>query len=685
MKVIFFMMFIFFLNFSSYANALLVPSPFRSSIWDNIPAIIFKSSIQEERGSSSSVAMNNKRLQLETANEEGKNNYDGSFLSQILDDLIFQENDMMPVEKINDQIYNADELDPERSSRAQRLKLKSKRYNMLKDVSDLIDARDQKAIEKAMSTTKRFIEWNEEALDEDVDYKPIIQAFNLWLQAISKTSTSEKKGEEAEAVLSEMKKHCAPTVISYTIAITAYSDFPQHAERLFFELLERQQSVDPSLVITSSITTDAVLHSWAKQGTEKSAERAHMILERLEQWKATAVDGVQNNVETTSHTYSIVMHAYSKIGNVQQVEAMLAKRIAEDGKLGESMVDTILYNVAIKAWAVSKNPRAGSRATALLNQMKKTGIKADIITYNSVLSAWSKSSGHINAAVEAEKILQELIVTSKSNPDAPQPNTISYNTVLHAWSQSPQDIAVQRASNMLEYMIRSQDPPPDIYSFTSVLNVLAKSKVDPDKAVKARMLLDKLLQLSERKKELKPSVIAFNIVLNACAFSGGSFDETVKKRALQIAVSTFSQLRSGAVRTCAPDDATYGNMLKVISNLIPRQSHQRGKLGMTIMRQCMEDGLVGDMVWKELPNCISKKAIESLLPKPLIEIIRSGGSIELVDLPRNWRRNVKTKARRKQAFRKNKTRNDETSKPTARSVVKVPRGITEASWTGKEL
>lgn len=611
--------------------------------------------------------------------EVSKYDSDHLSLSQVLEEILYQDN---PENYDDFDMQEGDDQESESSSvswKGRRSQWKSKRYAMVQEVAKLVQQRDPTSIDRAQQVTERLLEMrnsDQHSTAGGSDDKPLMQAYNLWLHAISKTEPSRERGETAEQVLKQMKQHCRPTVVSYTICMMANQDSPPDAERLLFELLERQQTVDSSLVITSSITTDAVLQAWAQQGTWEAAERARLILERLEQWQASSS---QNAIEANSHTYSIVMNAYSKLGAVEQVEAMLAKRIEDDERLGESKVDTVMYNVAIKAWAVSQDSRAGSRATALLQELQQErSLQPDIITYNSVLSAWSKSSGHVNAAPQAERILQEMIIKTKANSTAPRPNTVSYNTVLHAWSKSTKTIAVQRASAILEYMIRSQDPKPDIYSFTSVLNVLAKSK-QPDKAFQARKLLDTLLKLSEQRQDLEPSNIAFNTVLNACAFSA-TFDEDTRRQALQIAVTTFSQLRS-LTGACRPDEVTYGNLMKVIANLLHDNRTKRQQLAITVMRQSMEDGLVGDMVWQELPRCVTKKALLQLLPKAL----QDKEKVSLMDLPRSWRRHVKVKS----IPRQKKDTSKDSGKPSRRirrPVIKGARGISEASWaSGKDM
>lgn len=60
--------------------------------------------------------------------------------------------------------------------------------------------------------------------------------------------------------------------------------------------------------------------------------------------------------------------------------------------------DTISFNIMLDALAYSRDYQAPSKAEALLermNELSKTGAncKPDIVSFNSVLNAWSRSKG----------------------------------------------------------------------------------------------------------------------------------------------------------------------------------------------------------------------------------------------------------------------------------------------------
>ena len=93
---------------------------------------------------------------------------------------------------------------------------------------------------------------------------------------------------------------------------------------------------------------------------------------------------------------------------------------------------------------------------AILKKMKtlaKDGVDSnpDIVTYNTVLSAWSHS-GDENAAPYAERIVRDMQTAAADSADAPQPNTVTYNTILNAFSKSSKSDASQEAESFFKHL-----------------------------------------------------------------------------------------------------------------------------------------------------------------------------------------------------------------------------------------
>jgi len=360
--------------------------------------------------------------------------------------------------------------------------------------------------------------------------------------------------------------------------------------------------------------------------------------------------------------------------------------------------DTIVFNSVIQCWATSGDIRAGKKSVRLLEQMKElagtsssenNGDKRkkiyfdthpDIITYNTVLSAWSHC-GKKNAAPRAEKIVKELVMEQQKNQEIDSEygqktlvvaNTITFNTVLHAWSKSKLTGATDRAEILLEYMIQSNNSEikPDIYSFTCVMDTWAKSK-EPNKALRTQKLLDRLIEMHEEALEnrdkrkadaLLPTQIPYNTVLNACAFSALQTPQEEQREAMQIAVDTYkamssrksSSRRKGNERIVSRDTVTYGLMLKSIANLMPKGT-VRSRMALQIFQECCDDGLVGFIVWNAM-----RRAVPSKLLQEAYGFKRQCGSLEVEDLPKKWTANCRDRGSNKQRQRKQDDRNMKT-------------------------
>jgi hypothetical protein len=419
----------------------------------------------------------------------------------------------------------------------------------------------------------------------------------------------------------------------------------------------------------SSITCDTILNAWAQQGTHEHAERAQLILLRLEELQ-------RENIRPTKMSYSTVMSAWAKVGcseAAERSEALLDRML--EMKLVEP--DTVVFNSAINAWATSKDGQAGKRALAILRKMRdlaKNGCDTapDIVTYNTVLSAWSHS-GDVNAAPYTEKIVQEMQTAAAQSENAPAPNTVTYNTILNAWAKSKLPGAAPRAQKVLDYMIKSGKDAivPDVISFASVLDAWAKSK-EPNKGARSQELLLRQLAMFEATKNetLRPTAYTYNAVLNACAFSAMGTTPDEKREALRIAVQTFSSMRHSVTPL---DTVTYGNMLKCLANLMP-DGEIRSTMALQIFDKCIDDGLVGTLVWSEVRRVVPAEQLAQTY-----RLNGHIGSIQVRDLPRRWKKSNRFDKKLTQTNRKAAEQNDTDELRPTWSMVET------SVWSGKDL
>jgi len=734
------------------------------------------------------------------SNPAGDNN--GEVIKEVEEEKKEERETIMEIEEEEDEdsddeeydIHDENEDDSDLAWVFSKKRWKKKTFLLMEDVRQLVHSTDaearKKGPKKAKEALRRMQQWllasssynDEENLDATFDQRiTLLKAYNLWIHALAKSGYDDA-GYQAEEVLNEMRQNASnggPSPNDVTIASvmdahahsasvsSSSSGGAKAAESFLFRLLEKHEannnnipwSQDGNNALRDSliVTCDTMLNAWAREGTMDSAERALVILLRLEEYQRQMgkqqkkARSKQKKASTSTRkvrpiSYSTVMNGWANVRSAEaaeKAEATLDSLVVrakvdkkeksndngEQSKLVSIQPDTILFNSVIQCWAASRNRKAGDKSLQLLKQMKElAGVDRgdnnvhddesiyfdthpDIITYNTILSAWSHC-GDKNAAPQAEKIVKELVMeqekrrkqqidseNSETNTSVVV-NTVTFNTVLDAWSKSKLPGATDRAGNLLEYMIQSKDPQilPDIYSFTCVMDALAKSK-EPNKASQTRDLLDRSIQMHQealrngdkRKADaLRLTQVPYNTVLNACAFSALRTPEEEKREAIRIAVDIYKAMssrrslssfrRKGNGSIVARDTVTYGIMLKSIANLMPFGT-VRNQMALQIFQECCNDGLVGFMAWNEVRRAVPIKILqEACMFKRQIR------SLEVKDLPKEWTKNCRERKR----FTKQRQmeQNDRRKKKKSKSTEKEPAKafIIERSYaTGKDM
>ena len=478
-----------------------------------------------------------------------------------------------------------------------------------------------------------------------------------------------------------------PGPVEYTLLIDAYGksgtvDAIKRAEAVIERLLgnavdnESSSSSNEaaSTMISISPTAqmlNAIMSTYAAIGNVESAEKATTILERMEYLKRFG-----HSIKPTVHSYSIAISAWAKCAipeAAEMAEGILNRFMKEYDEVlllqneklfqyeEEIRPNNVVFNSVMDAWASSGSAEAGEKAQALLDRMEglsrvdKYDIRPDTISYNTCIKAWCNSNLP-NSPLMAEQVLSKL----ETNPQYPKrgndgdivivrPNRFSYNTVINAWAKSQLPESAQHAEALLLRMIRySKSVPlatPDVVTFSTVLNAIAKSKTVTKKAEKCSTLLQIMINLHENdgSQFMKPNVICYNTVLNACAFSASpGTSESERRQALAVAVRTFNLMRQSGDSNIV-DAVSYGNMLKACANLLP-PGDQRSAIASRLFASCCADGLVGGMCLDEIRRCMPPSLFLSLLADCGYDTLqrqqRKTYSVTLVELPQKWTRNV---------------------------------------------
>jgi len=254
------------------------------------------------------------------------------------------------------------------------------------------------------------------------------------------------------------------------------------------------------------------------------------------------------------------------------------------------------FNVAINAYAKSKDRLAASKAHRLLKRMEaSTHVRPDIISYTSVIECYTKSPDP-NASVMAEELLESAFERYEKTKDkSVMPNSRTFTMAIQALAQC------QRQGN----------------------------------ALKARELLTRLTDMYEttQNESLRPNEYPYNYVINCAANTIGTSEEKIQ--AFQLAIKTYQEMRNSVL--VKPDSFTYAFWIKACNNLLPRSSELHSKCVSIAFEQCKKDGLVTNEVLSRLQQGSPAKAVQSLLG---VEIEYCHHNLQVKDLPPLWSRNT---------------------------------------------
>lgn len=167
-----------------------------------------------------------------------------------------------------------------------------------------------------------------------------------------------------------------------------------------------------------------------------------------------------------------------------------------------------------------------------------TEIGPNTITFNSCINAYAR----VKQPQKAEDVLRRMIAISVKasengndrQRDDIKANTITFNTVLHAWAVSEKRGSATRAQRLFDHMKKlyqagNYDVKPDVFSYASVISALAKTgdnhitkniEVDSSFVERALNLFDEMERLFVAGDEdLRPNAVVFSAVINALARS----------------------------------------------------------------------------------------------------------------------------------------------------------------------
>lgn len=215
------------------------------------------------------------------------------------------------------------------------------------------------------------------------------------------------------------------------------------------------------------------------------------------------------------------------------MESLLDRLIEEhDDGFNENalVVTTKDYNVVMNAYGRSVSQFFQKRQQMMLNNnWKQNQNKLPFQNQESDEDKEHDSIAKIEALYQRMKERFDNfndIYNEESNDTAelPKPDIITYNTILAAYSNQPKyEKGVQKAEEIMELLESKESKVnPDTWSYNALMNIYANQIGEYGYAQKAE---DVLLNMSKMRKEgsetVVPDTTSFNIVLKAWRNSGG--------------------------------------------------------------------------------------------------------------------------------------------------------------------
>jgi hypothetical protein len=410
---------------------------------------------------------------------------------------------------------------------------------------------------------------------------------------------------------------------------------------------ERNAGNDEAIARTEDYNT--VMKSWAMSGEKTAAAlRVEQILMNMQDMFISGDNEVQPNLES----FQIAIDAWTKASDEpnaitrarQILNWMSTIYISNSNDLAKP--DVSCFKSILKCYASSKMLEAPIVSEHMLMDMQRLqmehGIQSagpDTQCFNIVMSGWLKS-GDVASERRIRQIFEymdECYQTSEQTDIRPDAST--YNIVITSIApvvKKRLDVGgARRADEILARLEegylhsgKSKALRPDTIIYNQVIDYWAKTQTVEGHFLKARNILDRQVIMNKVHgvRKCRPDITSYTSVIGACASTNGPKDD--KRHAFNTAHSTFMECCK--LEYAQPNDVTYGLMFKAVGRLLS-DNEEKDRYSWTLFKLCTDDGMLGEMAYNRLCETVTKEQLQDLT-----------GGCGFIDLPVEWKCNVKT-------------------------------------------
>ena len=267
-----------------------------------------------------------------------------------------------------------------------------------------------------------------------------------------------------------------PDVISYNCLLNAYSKLGMgyEAQELLYYMYNNKDILG---FVPNEISYTTTLLAWGRHtntsNNDNAAQNAQDLFYTIQKWSNADPDIIPPSI----YCFNSVLYAWSKVHNGAINAESFLRNMMEENNTNQTNKNKIIpnivsYNTLLSAWVKHTSKKAPYKAEELLNEIQclsdeHINIKPNFITFNTVIDAWAKkSNNNINSAKRCELLLRYMEDMYKlTNDDNYKPDVCSYSTVVNAYSKSKKrGISAQFAEIVLNDMLKNDFDLPNSVS-----------------------------------------------------------------------------------------------------------------------------------------------------------------------------------------------------------------------------
>ena len=493
--------------------------------------------------------------------------------------------------------------------------------------------------------------WEKEVEHLSAANKPNIRSYNTFLLSLAKCGLYQ----DAEKLLEHMllpNSAVVPDRISYNTLLLAYTMSPEtsaaaRADMVLRDMLSDETHVQPDIISFNTVLSAWNTHPNPKTAARKTEEWLRHLKEQeteirpdvytyttvLQAWARCASDG--SGRKTTKKSRTIAGdNSFSKSLDPATVASQRTYELLEEMKRSGLQPNRVTYTVVMQALCETGQPQA---AHAVLRDMlemarQQPAVRPDCIAFSALLDGYAQQAAE--KPQQTLKVVQALLGQMKDLavewPDT-APSQRTYTSLLSALAQSRQREAGSLAEAYLQEMWNT-GVTPSVIHYNAALDVWAKSP-RADKAVYAFQLFDQMQRMG-----IAPDGITYNTLLAVTSNVFGT--EELKKSALQQGLHVFAALQDDP--DFEPTTLSYHYWFKTLRKLMP-PTPSRKEVVRQAFQLCCQQGCLNDMVLQYILKFLvteEQQEVQNVLGDEVARLrSQQTGEISVSNLPASWSRN----------------------------------------------